>query len=74
MAYAVENWVPYLVYFAPVAVIVGYYSWTRKSRQRSHLETQAEASHLVRLGGLRGFSCRYDARAEGGMLVRMGEA
>ena len=43
MAYAVENWVPYLVYFAPVALIVAYYSWTRKSRQRGHLETQAEA-------------------------------
>jgi len=43
MAYAVENWVPYLVYFAPVALIVVYFSWTRKSRQRSHLETQAEA-------------------------------
>jgi thioredoxin reductase/Pyruvate/2-oxoacid:ferredoxin oxidoreductase delta subunit len=43
MAYAVENWVPYLLYFAPVALIVLYFSRTRKHRQRSHLEAQAEA-------------------------------
>jgi len=43
MAYAVENWVPYLLYFAPVALIVLYFSRTKESRQRSHLEAQAES-------------------------------
>jgi len=38
------------------------------------VETQVQADHLCRLGKLRGFSCVYDARAEGGMFVRMGEA
>jgi len=38
------------------------------------VETRVEADHLCRLGKLKGFSCVYDARAEGGMLVRMGEA
>lgn len=36
--------------------------------------TQVEANHLRRLGAIRGFSCVYDARVEGGLLVRMGEA
>jgi len=38
------------------------------------VDTRTEADHLCRLGSVRGFSCVYDARAEGGMLVRMGEA
>lgn len=32
------------------------------------------AEHLAKLAAMRGFSCKYDARAEGGMLVRLGEA
>jgi len=35
---------------------------------------QVEAEHVGRLAQLRGFTCVHDARAEGGVLVRMGEA